>query len=148
MYGMSVCIRSEPGDFKNDRIWLKLYTLVPFIFQKLWFLGLGNEFLAKTRLKLWGEACRLHKCLDEYLWCFRFSKIFIFGAMVPLLAQNEANILGQPREAKNSKLNRFLWNLVHFPFVLYKTTLKLQGRRQKCSDLAENVHKDVLHYWD
>ena len=60
----------QPGDFKNGRIWLKFGILVPwvniwwcfFMFWRFWFLRPGDEFFAKTRLKLW--AWRLQKWSD------------------------------------------------------------------------------------
>ena len=68
----------QPTDFKKDRIWLKLCTLVPwpntwgafFVFQKFWFFGPGDEFWKKWRetsqpnfrqIGQFGERVRLEK---------------------------------------------------------------------------------------
>ena len=92
-----------------------------FIFQKFWFLGPGDEFFAKTRLKL-RAAWRLQKLFDlaeilhtcssgENLGVFlTFWKFWFLGPGLgpsPKMTEKLQGSLGGP------KTIRFWWNFVH-----------------------------------
>ena len=128
---VSVCPKTlgHAGDFKNCRVWLKFCTLVCwvniwglfFIFWKFWFLGSGDEFFAKMRLKLWSslETSKIvvfgwnsaHLFLG---WIsgvfFSFFKNLIFGALGRVFRQNEAKTLGH---LETSKMVGFGWDFAH-----------------------------------
>ena len=131
---LCVCVSpktlGQPGDFKNCSIWLKFCTLVPWVniwgcffhFQKFWFLGPGDEFFLKTRLKLWGSLDTSK--IVRFGWNFAhlflgwkpgstfltFWKFWFLGPGLgpsPKMTEKLQGSLGGP------KTIRFWWNFVH-----------------------------------
>ena len=102
--------------------WLVIHC---FIFQKFWFLGLRDDFLAKTRPKLWGRLKTSN--MVWFGWSFThlflgwiprgvsfiFQKFWFLGLGDKFFCQSEAKTFGQRVSLETSKLIRFGWNFKH-----------------------------------